>query len=75
MRSSKEDEMSKRPEKATDQKFLRAILKLIVESDGIRHERIAAELRAQGEVFTNEELECACDLLYENGYTERPVLQ
>jgi hypothetical protein len=63
------------PQKATDQKFLRAILTVIVEHGGMTRERIAAALRAQGEVFTDEELELACDRLYENGYTDRRPIQ
>jgi hypothetical protein len=61
--------------KATDQKFLRAILTLIVEHDGMTQERIAAQLRGQGWIFTDKDLKQACDLLYENGYTTRVSTQ
>jgi hypothetical protein len=57
--------------KATEQKFLRAILTLIVEHEGMTRTRIAAELRTQGELFTDEDLELACNLLHKSGYTER----
>ena len=57
--------------KAYEQEFLRAVLRAIVEHEGMAIERIAAELRAQGENFTDEDLQLACDLLREAGYTER----
>jgi hypothetical protein len=57
--------------KATEQDFLRQILTLIVEHTGATLKTIATELRAQGKIFTDEELELACQYLREAGYTER----
>jgi hypothetical protein len=58
-----------------EQKFLRAILELIVNCEAITPEQIALVLRARGEVFTDDELDLAFDVLHRNGYITPQGLQ
>jgi len=60
---------------ANSEEFLRRVLTLIVEHEGITQEQIFNALCEQGEICTQEELEQALQNLRDRGYTESVPVQ